>query len=216
MNLNLIKNIAFIFFSICFLFSFCQHSWTEGKLLLKNGDTLTGLIQFPMDKAKIVSLAKQKVKFKEDYDEIIYTYDRKQVDKIYCDTYDEYPGHYEYARLKNGKYRIFKVLISGNVSLYYRKIAIQIDENTFFDPNNPGVVYYQEEYYEEIDEYYVKRYNEKKVTPLISHYAFKSFKGRILKYFSDCQDIIDLINEDLYTEDDIALLVNDYNLFCND
>lgn len=193
--------------------SYGQYDWTPGKLILKNGDSLKGFIQIPMNIVRLVSIGKSKVEFKENLEGAVSSYDKSQVYRIHFNTYDVNPRYYEYAPLKKRKYRIFKLLLDGKVKLYKRTVAIQHKETILGDPNNPNsnVVKY---YYEEEEEFYVIREGDSQLTPLISHYSLNDFKTKALKYFSGCKDIVEYLNEDLYDEIDIIELVYDYNLIC--
>jgi hypothetical protein len=198
----------------CFL-SYAQYEWTSGQLILKNGDSLIGFIQIPMNVARFVSLGKSEVEFKEDMQGYVNSYDKSQVKKILFNTYDANPGYYEYAPLKKRKYRIFKLLLDGKVKLYTRTVAIEHKETIIDNSNNPNSdVDVFKYHYEEEQEFYVIREGETKLTPLISHYSLSDFKKRALKYFLDCKDLTEYLKEDLYDEIDIIELVNDYNLIC--
>ncbi|MDO1500329.1 hypothetical protein Q2T40_09325 [Winogradskyella maritima] len=209
------RNILIIYLIFSCSLSHGQYEWTSGKLILKDGDSLVGFIQIPMTVVRLVSFGKSKVEFKENLDDIVQSYDKSQVDKIYFNTYDVIPGYYEYMPLKKRKYRIFKLLLDGKVKLYTRTVAIEHKEKIIDNSNNPNSdVDVFKYYYEEEQEFYVIREGETKLTPLISHYFLSDFKNRALKYFLDCKDLTDYLKEDLYSEIDIIELVNDYNLFC--
>ena len=207
------RNIPIILLIFSCLLSYGQYEWTSGKLILKNGDSLEGLIQIPMTEIRLVSFGKSKVEFKENSDDIVQSYDKSQVDKICFNTYDLNPGCYEYMPIKKRKFRIFKLLLTGKVKLYTRTVAIEHKEIIAQSPDNPNVEIFKY-YYEEEEEFYVIREGESQLTPLISHFQINDFKTKALKYFSDCEDITEYLKEDLYSEIDIIELVNDYNLFC--
>lgn len=91
-------------------------------------------------------------------------------------------------------------------------------ENTTYNNNFSTInnLPTQRNYITEIDkEYFVLRENEYAATALISLNTFsKPFIEAAKKYFSDCKDILKYLEHDLYDEQNVIELIEDYNLLC--
>lgn len=211
-----------VFYFIVFVFtislSYGQYEWTEGKLLLKNGEAHEGFIKIPMRHiGALFSVSSPKVAFKKEDNSIVEMYGKSQVKSISFNTYSPDPGHYEYAPLQKRKYRLFKKLITGKVNLYKRTVVIvdSVLPRLVKSKKNPEKEVWSALKYTYIDEYYVMREGEKKLTPLVSSKVLIGFKKRAMRYFIDCDTIVALLKEDLYEELDVIALVNDYNKMCD-
>lgn len=211
------KKIMFIILVLVCAISYGQYEWTPGKLILKKGDTLKGIILIPMIEINAITYGKSWVAFKTKIEEERVIFDKSQIDKIYFETYDPDYGYYEYVPIKKRKLRLFKKLINGKAKLYTRTVYKVIDTTNNYSPNLPGItvsVNFKKPEFKEDDEYYIIRDGEPQLTPLISQKSLRKFKTKAIKYFSDCKEIVAYLNNDLYEEIDIIELVNDYNLIC--
>lgn len=206
------KIILIISILICSL-SYGQYDWTPGKLVLKNGETLKGLLKVPQVTHGLLSFPKNKLEYKKDKKGKKKKFDETQVDKVFFGTSNPNVGYYEYVSIPSSigtkTIALVKLIRNGNVRLYTRTIKIGV--NTGFQ-NQKKV--------EKRKEYFIIRKNEKIATRVLREWDglsignLKSFKNYMKKYFSDCTDIVTYIENDIYEDFDIAEIVDDYNLLC--
>ncbi|MFG6687823.1 hypothetical protein ACGK9U_14665 [Mariniflexile sp. HNIBRBA6329] len=164
-----------------------------------------------------LDLGKQKVFYKKNYNSKTEKFNEDLIQKIYFDGLsDEKTGYYEYVPIKKNKKTIMKLIVVGKVKLYTRTKKIFSSTYNGFsnNPNMPNmpnrVVTTDTE-----SEFFVIRDNEDYATGLIKSNALsKSFIYAAKKYFSDCANIIKYLNNDLYYEQNIIELIDDYNLLC--
>ncbi|TXE18390.1 hypothetical protein ES692_07015 [Psychroserpens burtonensis] len=202
------KTLLIILIFTCSL-SYGQYDWTPGKVILKNGQTLKGLLKIPRVTIGLLSIPKSKLEYKKDKKGKKKKFDKTQVDKVYFGTSNPNVGYYEYVPISNKRMALFKLIRNGKVKLYMRTIKVGV--NTGFQ-NQKKV--------KKRKEYYIIRENEKKATRVLRDWDglsignLRSFKNYMKKYFSDCPNIVTYIKNDLYEDFDIAQIVDDYNLLC--
>ena len=126
---------------------------------------------------------------------------------------------YEYVSSdKYRKPRIMELIEEGNVLLYelpkeiiitnivsrinyeVRKTSNDFDINN--NPNNPV---------KSIKEYFIKMPNNEKAIDIVF-----SFKTRVERYFSDCPELIEKVNNKTFTKYTIPEMIIFYNDYCND
>ena len=126
-------------------------------------------------------------------------------------TFSEYGFYekYEYVKFeKQLKPRIMEVVEEGDVTLYK-------DAKLFYTSNgnsNFGKIPVNISTFENMSvTFYVKRKSEEYATDIIF-----SFKTRAKKYFSDCEKIIEKINNRNFTKNNITDMVFYYNEYCGE
>ena len=103
------KKITILFF----LFNvslFAQKGWISGKLVLKNGSVLEGLMK----------KSKSSVSIKKNKNTKIYKYSEKQVDKAFFGTTDPNIDYYEFVNLYPRRNRLLRIVVNGKTKLYER------------------------------------------------------------------------------------------------
>ncbi len=130
-------------------------------------------------------------------------------------TFSGYGFTEKYEYVKPNKYSepiIMEVLEEGNVNLYRKNKIDNVYSNSIFLIDNSNTLEHHPILLSsKLDStYYVKRQNEDFSTDI----SF-SFKSRAKKYFSDCQDILDGIEDKSYDKDTIYDMVLYYNKYCN-
>lgn len=210
-NLKLLmttKVILFIFIFATFL-SYGQDDWKPAKVLLKNGQTLKGLVKFP----------NTKLSYKKDKKGQKTNFDHTEVDKVFIGTSNPNNGYYEYIPISKNKMALYKLIRNGKAKLYTRLIKIH-NINGFEDYSNVN----KHKQTEISKEYYVIRENEVVATRILqksdgisiaNKANHESFKNYMKKYFSDCSDLVSFIEDNVYEDFDISQIVEDYNAICN-
>lgn len=210
--------IACIFF---FTFSFSQQDWRSGKIVLKNGDTLKGLVKIPIASGNLISFSKNKVEFRKSQKGRKDKYGSTEVDKVFFSTSSNSSiGYHEYVPLSENKKVLMKLIENGRVKLYVRNIKIKEGNLPIFSNSQNSSIYYGEknekQYYIIRDiEYKATRIFEKSNSLLISYNSdLQKFKRQMKNYFSDCSYVISYIDDDLYNDFDFREIIEDYNLLC--
>ncbi|WP_179348862.1 hypothetical protein [Winogradskyella pacifica] len=213
------KNIILIISILSFSLSYGQYNWTSGKVILKNGDTLKGLLKIPMTSGSLLSFSKNKLEYKKDKKGKKKKFDKTEVHKIYFSGISNPDlGYYEYVPLTSNKMALFKLIRNGKVKLYIRTIKITV--NTGFEGNNPIG---SGKKVKKIKEYYMIRETEKVATRVFQESdglsiaykaSLRTFKNYMKEYFSDCDNVLSYINDDLYEDFDVKQIIEDYNLLC--
>lgn len=129
--------------------------------------------------------------------------------------FSDYGFYEKYEYQKPDKYSnpiIMEVVEEGTVNLYRKNKIGNIYSNSIFPIDNSNSLEHHPILLGSKLEstYYVKRENENFTTDI----SF-SFKNRAKKYFSDCQDILDGIEDKSYDEETIHDIVIYYNKYCN-
>lgn len=195
---------------LLFLFSitigYSQYDWTKGELILKNGDTLRGLINLPMiSKNLIVMNGKEKVKYRIDKKSKKQKYGEDQVQKIIFNISDTEIAYYEYIQISKNKKGIFKIICSGKANLYGRKVSMTSSSSTGYN----GIVGTTQTY--SLNEFYITRKNEETASPLITVRISYSFKKRAMEYFSDCPKVVYKLEQKIYKKESIKEVIDEYN-----
>ncbi len=199
------KKIAFIVILLISALGFAQKNWTSGKVVLKDGTTLKGLIK----------TSKSKLSFKKNSNAKVYKFGETKVNKVFFGTNNPGIGYYEFTKLFPNRVRLLKVIAKGKTKLYHRTVKRATNDgytmpmssnNGFSTPINHRRIW--------VKEYYVIRDGEKYATKLIGNNQLIPFKDKAKKYFYDCKDVVKYIENDLYEEHDIIELINDYNDIC--
>ena len=208
-----------IFFFLISNFSFSQVSfgkngtfsnkWYEGKLILKNNDTLVGVVKFESAVKNLIGLgnfkpnkilfkkskkSKKKIKYKKN--EVMNFIIKRNDDKIV---------KYEYIDISKNERKLLLVLAEGNVNLYEKDFTYM--ENINKTPGNFGTSQIQKNG----RFLYLKKKNEKYAYNIQYTKIFKSFKNKGSKYFSNCKSVINKINDGTYKWNDLEKIVLEYN-----
>ncbi|MBR9847708.1 MAG: hypothetical protein GYB35_17165 [Algicola sp.] len=213
------RSFILIISILSFSFSYGQYNWKSGKLILKNGDTLKGLIKIPMASGNLIAISKSNLEYKKDKKGKKKNFDKTEIDKVFFITsYNPNIGYYEYVPISNNGAFLFKLIRNGKAKLYVRTIKKSISNGTHYvndtwQNQNKNV---------KIKEYYIIRENETIATKIIrpdnldfpEEGILKKYKESLLKYFSDCEEVVSFIDDDLYEDYDIGQIVEDYNLIC--
>src|SRR5690606_40101541 len=88
LNLRLSRKIILIISILICSLSYGQYDWTSGKLILKNGESLKGLIKIPQVTHGLLSFPKNKLEYKKDKKGKKKKFDETQVDKVFFATFD--------------------------------------------------------------------------------------------------------------------------------
>jgi hypothetical protein len=65
--------------------------------------------------------------------------------------------------------------------------------------------------FNDFNEFYVLKEEEKIASPLITARISRSFKKRAMEYFSDCPNLVSKLDEGIYVKDDVKDVVDEYN-----
>lgn len=204
----MLKNIILtsIFFA-CHL-GFSQYEWTPAQVILKNGTSFRGLVKFPIHSGGLVSIGTTDFKYKKKRKSGTEKYGQETVYKVVFGDEQFAIVEYQYVPINKNKSVLMELLVSGKVNLYTRTVSRY---NTYFMGNGNFPTSSTIDYN---SEYYLKRDNEIKATLISGPKIFSTFNQRAKQYFSDCQEISDYIESDLYDLNNLFQLVDDYNLLC--
>jgi len=203
---------TFLTFSMCF----SQYDWREGKIVLKDGQKLKGLVKLNMSTDEVISLKKSKVLFKKNRKARIKKFSEKEINKVLYGSTNSEIGYFEYVPITKNKFELLRLVVNGKSKLYKRVIRSKnnglftpfTNDNFQNIPNHKGQVKT-----ELIDQYYIIKNDETKATQ-IKISSTEKFKENAIAYFKDCKKIVQYLENDLYEEFDIRELVEDYNIFC--
>tara|TARA_R110002051_G_scaffold323941_1_gene419245 strand:+ start:63 stop:698 length:636 start_codon:yes stop_codon:yes gene_type:complete len=206
------KNILILCFSfLVFGYSYGQYDWTQGQLILKNGDTLNGYLKLPIiNKAAIGN--SHAVKYKESKEKngksLYYPNSVKEI--IFKDLNNE-TSIYRYIKTsKHGKSQMFKLLYSGdNIRLYGRMVS-EVTASPL--PGNSNFITSEGYYPTDFNEFYAQGKYERIATPLVKVGPFtKSFKKNAMKYFSDCPNLALKIKNGKLRQSDLLEIAEKYD-----
>ncbi|WP_406684023.1 hypothetical protein N1F78_15215 [Seonamhaeicola sp. MEBiC1930] len=204
--------IALIFFFLTISVSYGQYSWTKGELVLKNGDTLIGQIKLPMISKDLIAFnSKEKVKYRKNRKSKMVKYDEKLVSKIIFRNSDSEIAYFEFIKTSRKKSGLFKIICSGNATLYARSVSLTTSTPMYMHGPNGGTWNHWHYSYFDFNEFYVLRESEEVASPLITARISSSFKKRAMEYFSDCNQLVSKLKERIYIKDDIKDVVDEYN-----
>ena len=198
--------LTLIFFA-CHL-GFSQYEWTPAQVILKNGTSFRGLVKFPIHSGGLVSIGTTEFKYKKKRKSRVEKYGQETVDKVIFGDEQFATVEYQYVPISKNKSVLMELMVSGKVNLYTRTVSrysYNFMENESL-PTSSTIDYNSE--------YYLKREKEIKATLISGPKIFSSFNQSVKQYFSDCQEISDYIESDLYDLNNLFQLVDDYNLLC--
>lgn len=186
-----------------------SNKWYTGTLVLKNKDTLKGVIKFEnlsttkdilglkglgeTNKIFFKETKESKKKLKLKKDEVEYFVVKKNSGDIV---------KHAFIATSKKHTRLMQILIEGKVSLYLRKIYQTTGSGDF----NGSVSITQER-----DFYYVKKRNEKYASNRFFANIFKSFKKNASRYFSSCGSLVRKINNREYKSSELFEIIKEYN-----
>ena len=189
------KNLFAIFFFFFSLNIYSQYS--DVKLYFNDSTSIEGVGYIRKD--KVYFKLDEKEKFSEWGMESIYRVDFfgfenevKIFEYIYSDT--------------DRKFRLLELVIDGEVCLYkmQRDIIVYDKKEINGMPTGGSHIDKTEA------EYYVKHKKDTTATNILF-----GFKKKIARFFSDCEDIIEMVEDKTFTKDDIELIVIYYNKNCS-
>ena len=201
-----------LFFCLLTFISYGQYDWTKGELILKNGDTLKGQIKLPMISKNLIAInGKEKVKYRKYRKSKKAKYDENQVMKVIFRNSDTEIAFFEYIQTSEKKKGLFKVISSGKATLYARSVSITNSTPMYMAGPNGGTWNHWNYSFNDFNEFYVLKENQKIASPLITARISRSFKKRAMEYFSDCSSVVSKLDERIYIKDDIKDVVDEYN-----
>lgn len=201
-----------LFFCLLTFVSYGQYNWTKGELVLKNGDTLKGQIKLPIISKNLITInGKEKVKYRKNRKSKNIKYDENQVMKVIFRNSDTEIAFFEYIQTSKNKKGLFKIISSGKASLYARSVSITNSTPMYMAGPNGGTWNQWNYSFNDFNEFYVLKENEKIASPLITARISRSFKKRAMEYFSDCSSVVSKLDEKIYIKDDIKEVVDEYN-----
>lgn len=179
--------ILFLFFSINI-----YSQYNNVKLYFNDSTAIEGLGY----------IKKHKIYFKVEEKDEFSEWDLGSVYRIDFFGFENKVRTFEY--IYTDKYRDFKLLenvLEGEVKLY------KLEEvNIIYFGNGPNKTISESTSLE----YFVKHQNDKTAIDIMF-----GFKKKIAQFFSDCPDIIEMVNDKTFKKDDIELIVNYYNKNCS-
>lgn len=154
---------------------------------------------------------KNKIYFKLEQNDKLSEWDYLSVRAIHFVGYG-FIEKYEYVKSdKYNKPKIMELIEEGNVNLYvFSEIVTKSyvpDINFSNKPNGFSPSVYKTGLQVE---YFIKRPNEDSATDITF-----SFKRRAIRYFSDCPELLEKINNRTFTSTNIPEIVAYYNDYCN-
>lgn len=187
------KNLFVIFILFFSLNIYSQYN--DVKIYFNDSTSIEGLGYIKKD--KIYFKLEEKEDFSEWGLESVYKIDffgfEKEVrtfEYVYSDAYR--------------KFNLMELVVEGEVNLYKFEKDIVVFNN---DIENKSF----HNYTKTINlGYFVKHKKDKTAIDILF-----GFKKRVARFFSDCPDIIELVNDKTYTKDDIELIVIYYNKNCS-
>ncbi|WP_026753738.1 hypothetical protein [Sediminibacter sp. Hel_I_10] len=186
-----------------------SNKWYPGTLVLKNKDTLVGVVKFENSSTTkdLVGLrgfgGNNKIFYKKnEEDNQKSKLKKEQVDYFIIKNNFGKIVKYAYVKTSKNRLQLFQVLLEGKVSLYLKKGI----ENMYLDNGNTTTIIKSDK-----DLYYVKKQNEKFASNRFFANVFKSFKKTAKTYFSDCQPLVTKISNNEYKSDQLFEIVKEYN-----
>lgn len=209
---NMRTKFTLFFCLLAVSITYGQYDWTKGELVLKNGDTLKGQIELPMISKNIIAFnGKEKVKYRKDRKSKKVDYDETQVEKVIFRNSDTEIAFFEYIQTSKNTKGLFKVISSGKTTLYARSVSITYSTPMFMAGPNGGTFNHWNYSFSDFNEFYVLREDEETASPLITARLSSSFKKRAMEYFADCPDLVSKLDKKIYIEEDIKVVVVEYN-----
>ena len=200
----MIKNIALILIIFTNMhLAFSQYTWTDGEVILKGGEVLSGEIRIPLISKDLISFnGKSKVRVKNKSNGKRAVFDENQVELIKFIYPDSKIAYYKYIPVSKNKKELFCIVTSGSATLYGRAVRMT--------SSSPGMMTFHN-----LNEFYIQRLGEEIASPLKTARPSKSFRKRALEYFNDCPSIANKIKNRIKSIDEIIAVVNAYNQCVN-
>lgn len=192
--------ITLLLFFLVTSFTNAQYEWTPGKILLQNNDTIRGEIKIWRS---LYNTSSEKVKYRATWDSEKLTYGKYMVKEISFEPKGFDTVKYRYINVLNNQRILVRIITSGEVMLYARFNARNGLETS-------GGNYWQYDF-DDYNEFYVKRKDEKVAELIIGFGVLEPFKKRTLNYFKECASVATDIKDRFYRKRDIQFIVEDYN-----
>ena len=190
--------LVLVLFSNTYL-SFSQYTWTDGEVILKNGEIISGEIKIPVVSKDLVHFnGKSKVRVKSKLNGDKEVFDENEIELIRFKYSQSEIAHYKYIPVSTNKKEIFCVVITGTVTLYGRAVRMT--------SSSPGIMTFYS-----LNEFYAQRRGEDIATPLKTARPSKSFRNRAIEYFHDCPTIVYKLKSKKPSTDKIVSIVKEYN-----
>ncbi len=188
-----------------------SNKWHKGDLVLHSGDTLNGWLKFESATKGMAGLGSKTNKVfykktkkgenkkykKEDFSSFTITKNDKKVEK------------YATVYTSKKKIQLLKVLAEGKVIVY--EAISRVNNSTF----NTHTGNWGNNYSYEYVNMYIKREDEKIASNEFFVNIFKSFKKTAKRYFLDCTELINKIDNDDFKKKRLIEIVEYYNTKCN-
>ena len=187
-----------------------SNKWYNGNLILKNNDTLNGLIKFESTSKNLLGLnsisGDNAVFFKKSENSKKQKFKKEQVKYFIIKNNSNKTLKYEYVNTDEKKLKLLQVLIEGKVNLYLKRA----EQDLVLDNSTPSEIN-QTIFKTQRNFYYVKKEKDKYVSNRFFTNAFKSFKKTAKEYLSDCTSVVNKINNDTYKWEDLYAMISEYN-----
>lgn len=199
------KNIyIFLFFFTVSIFCRAQYNWTNGQLVLENGEILEGQIKIPMVSKNLIAFnGKEKVSYRPNRKSKKVKYGAEQVKMVIFKNSDSETAYFEYIPILENKKGLFQVITSGKATLYARSVSV-----TSASGPAGGFQIYS---FNNFNEFYVIREGEELASPMITARLSRSFKKRAMEFFSDCPKVVLKLENRIYKKEDIKSVVDEFN-----
>ncbi|WP_291963666.1 hypothetical protein [Maribacter sp.] len=193
------KTIITFAFLLYYAISFSQYTWTNGEVILKNGNTFSGEVKIPVVSKDLIHFnGKSKVKVRDKITGNKSVFDAGEVDFIKFVFSEREIAYFKYIPVSKKKREIFCIVTTGAVTLYGRSVSMTTTRPGTFTFNH-------------LNEFYVQRAKEDIATPLLTARPSKSFKSRAMDYFSDCPTLVEKLKNKTVRKEDIVAVVEHYN-----
>lgn len=174
------------------------NNWHEGKLVLKNKDTLVGLVKFDDVSDDLIGFSlSHKIKFKANADAKKQKFKKKKVDYFIITNNSKETFKYTYIKIPIKGLILVKVVTEGRVNIYSDNYAYTSHGD--LPAYRSGTLIY------------AIKDGKKKANPLFQSTLSSSFQRRAAKYFSDCPSLIEKIENKTYRPKDFKLIADEYN-----
>ena len=202
------KKIILIITILYFSQIHAQYEWTPAQVILKNGSSFRGLVKFPMHSGGLISIGSTEFKYKKSSKSSTEKYGSDTVDKVIFGDEQFATLQYQFVPINKNKSVLMELVISGTVNLYTRTVS-QYTSTFMGNQNFPTstTIDYN-------SQYYLKREKEEVAELIAGQKSLGSFIYKAKNYFSDCTEIMGYLDDDVYHENDLIQLVEDYNLLC--
>ena len=152
-------------------------------------------------------IRKDKVYFKLDEKEKFSEWGMESIYRVDFFGFENEVKTFNYIYSDNyRKFCLMELVIDGEVTLYKLQRDIIVYNNAQIEGRHIGSGSYIDK---TEPEYYVKHKKDKTATDILF-----GFKKRVARFFSDCPDIIEMVNDKTFTKDDVDLIVKYYNENC--